>query len=114
MDGIGSRPRVCGHSLRCVEQLPSTQILQEWYKVCTEAGTRSVPMARPEKSGSSGIRQSHLWLAPAPAPASGSSGSGGDRRADEGGLSSDDDVDGHPGSGRGRFAWLGEEFEGSG
>ena len=97
-----------------MEQLPATQILQEWYKVCTEAGTRSVPMARPEKSGSSGIRQSHLWLAPAPAPASGSSGSGGDRRADEGGLSSDGDVDILAASGRGRFAWLGEEFEGSG
>ena len=97
-----------------VEQLPATQILQEWYKVCAEAGIRSVPMARPEQSGS-GVRQSPApapapALAPAyalaPAPASGSSGSGGDRRANQGGSSSDDDVDGLAAGGH--FAWLDE------
>ena len=113
MDGIGSAclwplTSVCGAAARNPDLAGVVQGLHGgWHPQRPDGSPRKErqqrhPSVTPQR------------LAPAPAPASGSSGSGGDRRADEGGLSSDDDVDGHPGSGRGRFAWLGEEFEGSG
>ena len=89
-----------------VEQLPTAQILQEWYKVCEGAGLRSVGTARAEESGSSGVRQSPTIDAGGSSGSGGGHGSSGEQRANQGSPSSDLGVDGL-GAG-GRFAWLGE------